>query len=150
VPRQQSIVARICCFSCIPNNCGSCGRTTPCSALTLLLHASRFNTQPITNNHPSQVFGQPEGFTQHLSALLMRPQRLFDKNSRIMVLLAMFFPQAWVVGRIRPESRGRNSDRSRGLPTVFMVRLLGHWSCFTEGVISSSGQLKRIHGSSSA
>jgi hypothetical protein len=34
----------------------------------------------------------------------VKPQRLFDKKLRMMVLLAAVFPQACVAGRRRPES----------------------------------------------
>ncbi|KAB8079451.1 hypothetical protein BDV29DRAFT_54060 [Aspergillus leporis] len=128
---------------------------------------------------PTKISVNPEGFTQHypqlaiaenrcrFSALVMKSPRLFDKKPRMMVPLAIFFPQACVAGRRKPESRGRNADRPRKIvdsllvrhlchwirftedeiPTVLLVRYLRHWICFTEGVISSSSwQLERIRG----
>jgi hypothetical protein len=119
----------------------------------------------------------PEGFTQHypqlaiaenrcrFSVLVMKSLRLFDKKPRMMVPLAIFFPQACVAGRRKPESRARNTDRPRKIvdsllvrhlchwirftedeiPTVLLVRHLRHWICFTEGVMSSVILATRAH-----
>ncbi|KAB8068028.1 hypothetical protein BDV29DRAFT_185253 [Aspergillus leporis] len=60
----------------------------PCSALTLLLHASWFGTQPNANSHPSQVLGQAVGFTQHYPQFAI--SRKFEHRSDGEILFLKF------------------------------------------------------------